>query len=117
MPVYCYVRGKNVVERVYPISSAPSSIRIKGKTYKRSIAAEHSNFKDTPGNWPRKTVMSGVHRGQAKELQQFLDKAGVPTRVHPDGEMTLESRGHRKRVHKALGYYDRSGGYGDAAPS
>lgn len=117
MPIYCYVRKNKLVERFYPIASAPNRIRIKGKTYKRSIAAEHGQFKDTPGNWPQRTTMSGVHRGQAEELRVFLEKAGVPTHVYPDGEMRLESRGHRRRVHKALGYYDRSGGYGDAAPS
>lgn len=118
MPTYCYVnKSGKVVERIYPIGKAPSTIKLDGSRYARCIAVEHAGFRNTPGNWPQKTTMSGVLPSQANELRDFLQRKGVPTEVCKDGEMILRDRAHRKQVHQALGYYDRDGGYGDAAPT
>ena len=67
-----------------------------------------------PACWPMASDAAGVNPDQIKEAMEGARKAGVPTEFNRDGQAIFTSREHRKRYCKALGFYDRSGTYGDA---
>lgn len=114
MPVYAYVNDAgDVIEEIHRIGKAPKRVTRKGVKYVRAIAVEHSGFKDTPGNYPMRTDVEGVHPSQAKELSDYLAEKGVPTQVYSDGTVRWESRGHRREYLKARGMIDRDAGYSD----
>ena len=119
MPVFCYSTedGSETIEEVFRCGKAPASVTRNGRKYMRDIGAEHGSFRNTPGAWPKWTIMSGVHPSQRQELAQFLEKSGVPTQVNAQGEMKWESRGHRSKVLRALGYFDKNAGYSDPTPT
>jgi hypothetical protein len=57
-----------------------------------------------------------VHPSQVKEATEDAKKKGVPTEFMPDGRPVFTSREQRKRYCQMYGFFDKSGGYGDAAP-
>lgn len=120
MPVYCYTnKSGKTIERIYRIGKAPDTIKVDGSRYARNIAVEHLGFKNTPGNWPQVNDVGGLccHPSERSQLIEYLAGQGVPTHVNKNGDCVLESRTHRKQVMKAMGYFDKSGGYGDAQPT
>ncbi len=114
MPIYCFTNLKGeTIERMHSIVNIPKRITQSGVWYERDIAAEHGQFRNTPGNWPKVTELDGVCSHQAKDLHDYLQKKGVPTEVRPDGSMVLRDREHRRRVNAARGLHDMDGGYSD----
>lgn len=66
--------------------------------------------------WPHVAEMSGVPKCQIDEAKECCDKAGVPTEWVVKGNSASpvwRSRQHRNEWMKAMGRYDRQGGYGD----
>lgn len=116
MPQYVYTNEENgeSVQRVYPMTRIPRTIRVKGLVYHRDIAAEHGGFKNTPGNWPQKSWSVGVHPSQIKEAYAESVRNGVPTDFAPNGDRIFRDRKHRADWCKANNTFDRSAGYGDA---
>lgn len=118
MPVYCYTHWKTekTIERVFPIRRIPKRVVHEGQWYERDIAAEHRDFRDTPGNWPMVTdTLDGVCSSSAKELSDYLAKKGVPTEVRPNGDIVYRDNDHRNKVLKARGMRDRDAGFGQWA--
>lgn len=66
--------------------------------------------------WPMVCEMNGVHPDQIPEASRYLAERGAETDFTPDGSAIWRSREHRKRYCRAMGLYDRNGGYGDASP-
>ena len=66
--------------------------------------------------WPIVSDAMGVSEEQIPEAQAILKQHGVHTDYTPDGRPVLRDRAHRKAHMKALGFYDRSAGFGDQAP-
>lgn len=68
--------------------------------------------------WSRgqKSVALAVHPSQVKEATEDATAKGVPTDFTEDGRPVFRDRDHRRRYHKAYGFYDRDAGYGDQAP-
>lgn len=72
-----------------------------------------------PANWPLYSEALAV---PVEDAQKYVDDArakGIPTefKIHEDGTCAMPvhpDRAHRKAYHKAYGYHDRAGGYGDA---
>jgi hypothetical protein len=114
--IYCYrTRDGQLVERSFRIGTAPKSIRVDGKTARRSLAdetkdlrvgSEHENRPS--GTWPMTCVASGVNAEQAPELRNFLKSAGVPTEVTSDGDPIYTSARHRRKALKARGMVDKA---------
>lgn len=64
-----------------------------------------------------RSVAIGVHPSQVEDAQREAAAVGVPTEYDPKtGDAIFTSREHRKRLCKALGYFDRDAGYGDPTP-
>lgn len=57
---------------------------------------------------------ASVHPAQIKEARALLARHGVQTDFDQKGRPTFRSRSHRKAHCEALGFIDKSGGYGDA---
>lgn len=83
-----------------------------GEVVKRDIAAEHSEFRQTPGNWPMKSNAMGCGEGQEIESMQAAAEAGVPTEFK-NGYAIFTGPEHRKKYCEAYGYHDKNGGYSD----
>ena len=116
MPTYCYSsKDGRIVERVYPVGSAPKRIQIQGRVYHRDFALERPNTRP-PGNWPMESYALGVNPDQAKEAEAESVKMGVPTQFASNGDAVFTSPSHRKRYAEALGYFDRNAGYSDPQP-
>lgn len=113
MPTYSYSRGDEVVERVFPMGEAPQKIRVGRKVFERDVAADHRQFKNTPGNWPMYCDASGVNPDQIPEAIAHAKSLGVSCDFTKDGRAIFTSPGHRKRYLEAHGFFDRNGGYGD----
>lgn len=65
---------------------------------------------------PSKVKLSdalAVHPSQVEEAREQAKKLGVPTEFAKDGRAVITSRYHQKRLVKALGMFNRDGGYGD----
>ena len=109
MARYCYRNGRDMVERIFPASSIPEEIEVRGRTYKRSRRDEweEQTIPQTLG-WPMECVASGVHPSQRQELADYLKKKGVPTEVNADGNPIYRDAQHRKKALKARGFYDKA---------
>ena len=55
-----------------------------------------------------------VHPKQIGEAVEDARRKGVPTDFDRSGRPIFGDRDHKKRYCQAYGFYDRSGGYGDA---
>jgi hypothetical protein len=63
---------------------------------------------------PLRSYGMGVQPGQAKQMHERLRQAGVTgCEVKPDGKVFFTDRGARRRALRALGMFDRDGGYRD----
>lgn len=117
MPVYCYrtKRGTFRVERVYSMRAVPRTIRVRGRTLYRDIAAEHGGFRNTPGIWPMASDAAGVHPSQIAEAMAEDRRNGVPTDYTRDGRPILRDPDHYKRYMEANGLFARNsyGGRGE----
>lgn len=107
MPMYCYSNGDDVIQRWFPMSHHPKSIRHKGKTYVRDLSAERP-FVAPHAGWPIECVASGVNPDQAGELRDYLAKKGVPTEVSADGNPIYRDARHRRKALKARGMHDNA---------
>ena len=115
MPVYCFRNADNEpVELFMTISEMSSrsrddmSILHEGETLKRDKAAELRGFADTNDKgWPLISEGAGTHPSEIAATQELLQKKGVSCDYTPDGRPVMRDPRHRKRVLKALGYYDR----------
>jgi hypothetical protein len=109
MPTYCYQEGETgrIHERVFAIGTAPEYFKEGGKEYFRCYQAERKSVPPTKG-WPLTCYASGVHPSQAGQLREYLERAGVPTEVTPDGDPVYRDARHRRRALKARGMVDKS---------
>ncbi len=116
MPTYCYTTPDETetIEEVFSVGKAPAKVRRNGKVYERDIAAEHQGSQDHGGQWPILCDASGVHPDQVPEAMAVAKRKGVPTTFTRDGRAILRDRAHRVAYHRAVGLFDRDGGYGDA---
>lgn len=116
MPMYCYRsrdRRKRVITRVFPSECIPESIVEKRIRYDRARDAEWGGISVPSTTWnnPIHCVASGVHPSQRKELEDYLAKRGVPTRVDADGNPIYTSANHRRKALKARGFHDNASYY------
>ena len=77
--------------------------------------------KRNAGKWPYASEAMAVGYGHdiakgVKEAQAILAQHGVKTEYDSLGRPVLRDRAHRKAHMRALGFYDRNAGYGDAEP-
>ena len=113
MPTYCYrSRDKQhkLIQRVFSVSERTESFKENGRIYDRSPSDEWQGVGIPSSVWnnPLHCVASGVHPSQRKELEEYLAKKGVPTKVDADGNPIYTSAAHRKKALKARGMYDKS---------
>ncbi len=114
MPTYLYRTEDDVVHaHVCPVGKAPETLTVDGVVAKRSIVDEHSGHHDTNANYPMKCEASGVFPSQIAEAQNILKVQGTSAEYTPDGRPIYTSAIHRKACLRAMGLYDRNGGYGD----
>ena len=90
-------------------------IELDGEMYQRDYETEISG---SPSGgcaaWPMKSDSAGVHPSQVREVTEKSDNMGVRTEFDKTtGQAVFTSRGHRAKYLKAMGMYDRNGGYGD----
>lgn len=123
MPLYAYRRDDTgEIERVV-MSFAEIDRRENddgtivlddGVIGRRDFKAECQNtYRNTSEAWPYLSDALGVNPRQVEAAAKAAEEAGVPTNFHPDGRAELRTRGHRRRLMKALGMRDRDAGYGD----
>lgn len=79
----------------------------------RGIAPGTAPNTQAAGAWPMLSDALGVMPEQIPEAREELRAKGVDANFSTDGRIEFRSRGHRKAVCEALGYYDRNGGYSD----
>lgn len=113
MPTYCFRsrdRRGEVIERVFPSSRIPKSVKVGRRRYDRARDAEWGGISVPSTVWanPIHCVASGVHPSQRKELETYLKEAGVPTRVDADGNPIYTSAQHRRKALKARGMHDNA---------
>jgi hypothetical protein len=114
MPRYCYSDDEgNVIIRKFGMNRIPKTFKLGGKVFTRDYRAEHSDFKNTPGNWPMKSDAAGVHPDQIQEAVNHSIKNGVPTSFTSDGRAIFTDANHRKKYCRLIGLHDRNGGYRD----
>lgn len=129
MPTYCYrTSGGRLVELTMSATQMARRqvngvIRARkgeadgvrpGQPLERDLAAEHGGFRNTPGNWPMKSLSCGVRPDQIPEAMAEDRRRGVAAEYDSHtGEIVWTSPGHRKRWCEAHGYFDRNAGYGD----
>lgn len=70
----------------------------------------------TGKSWPLISDALGVHPKQVAEAIESARAKGVPTEFTAKGQPIFTSRAHRTAYCRVYGFYDRNGGYGDAAP-
>ncbi len=87
-----------------------------GKTMHRDIRAEHTRFRNTPGNWPMESYAAGVEPCEIPEMMKIDAEHGVPTDYSSEGDPILRSPQHRKDYCRAHDLFDRNAGYSDPAP-
>lgn len=109
MAVYCYSRGTESVERVFPAGHAPKSVMHGGRRFVRDFGLEGVSVPSSAWNTPIHCVASGVHPAQRAELEKFFSDHGCPTRVDSDGNPIYTSAAHRRKALKLRGFRDRSG--------
>lgn len=108
MPVYCYEDAEGVViERVFSMGTAPTSLHANGRMFSRCYHAERAGVPSSAG-WPMECIASGVNASQAGELRQHLASRGVPTEVSRDGNPIYRDARHRRRALAARGMFDRA---------
>lgn len=68
------------------------------------------------GDWakPIHSDALAVHPDDRDKAIREAQERGVPTDFDSEGRPLLRSRKHRKDYMTAFGFFDRSGGYGDA---
>lgn len=66
--------------------------------------------------WNYASEAMAVDPADIPMAQEILRRHGVSTEYTPTGEPIIRSRAHRKAHAEAMGFYDRSGGYGDPQP-
>jgi len=80
----------------------------------KKFAGRVFGSRTTPaGTWPLHSDAFGCHPKQIPELRNWTKEQGCPTEYTPDGRAILRDRAHRKALGRAMGYYDKQGGYGD----
>lgn len=124
MPTYCYRDPKGNIHEVTMSVAEKEACEVtiddkqyytleSGVTCERDMIAEHMGFRNTPGTYPYYSDAMGVHPDQIPECRDYLSKRGVNAQFHPDGRVLVESKGQRKAMAEARGFYDRNGGYSD----
>jgi hypothetical protein len=116
MPIYCYrnPRTKRLVERSFPMGTAPQTVRVGRFSYDRCLPAEvASQGGMQPSTWPMKSRALAVHPTQRRQYMEFAEKHGVPTHFDDMGHPVFQTKNHRKRYAELVGATDFDGGYGD----
>lgn len=113
MPTYCYRscdKRRKLVTITCSMKERPVSFVENGVKYERSPADEWQGVSVPSSTWnnPIHCVASGVHPSQREDLEKFLKKAGVPTRVDADGNPIYTSAAHRRKALKARGMHDKA---------
>jgi hypothetical protein len=76
-----------------------------------------SGISTCPSNYPMVCTAIGVHPSQIKAHTEHLRSIGCGDVEHTkDGDVILRSKGQRKKVCEALGFFDRNGGHSDPQP-
>lgn len=119
--IYCYVcpqcDHKQEVNKPMSESREPVSCEKCGLIMNRDIRSEHSNFHNTPGNYPFESDAAGVGVKQVDEAIKHAIDVGVPTDFNKaTGNPIFTSKGHRKEFCEKHGLYDRNAGYSDPKP-
>lgn len=63
--------------------------------------------------WPMRSEALACDPSQVKEMNERNAKAGIGAHYTPDGTCVIPDRWTRKKLLKAEGFHDKSGGYGD----
>lgn len=105
------IDGKEVSKRVYARELKAAMKRVKKHEMPKATAARIGC-----ANWPLVSEALSVHPDQVQEAIDSARRKGVPTEFTKSGAPIFTSREHRKRYCEAYHFYDRQGGYGDAAP-
>lgn len=113
MPTYCYRsrdKQRKLITRVFSVEERPKSFKEDGRIWDRSPEDEWKGIGVPSSVWtnPIHCVASGVHPSQRRELEDFLAKKGVPTKVDEDGNPIYTSAAHRRKALKARGMHDKS---------
>lgn len=123
MPTYCYRLSDGsivsltmtVVEMESRQQSDGSIILEDGKKGDRDYPAEYGGPRRC-ATWPMISDALGVAPDQVTAARQQAQALGIPTEFTREGRAILTGPGHRKRLCRALGFYDKNAGYGDPAP-
>lgn len=102
-------------DEFYPMDEAPKRMPCPdcGAMCKARIRAQV----ETTRGWPMYSDALTVHPSQIEAQQAALARQGVTVEFRDDGAPKLESRAHRARVLRAMGYADANPGYSDPAPN
>lgn len=78
MSIYCYTDGTDVVEREFPIGSAPQTITVEGKRWKRSYRDEAAGFippEGAPGKKDRQFIVRSMEPFAPEFENHITDKS------------------------------------------
>jgi hypothetical protein len=101
-----FIDGEEVTKAKFDRLCRPKGKRgLTVQTPPSTIASSHKA-------WPRLSDALGVSPKQRQEAQEQSIKLGVPTEFAEDGRAVLRDTAHQRDLQKALGYFNRDGGYG-----
>lgn len=99
-----YIDDKQVAEAEYRATCKPFDM------------SELSAPPAAEANWKQPIASEAIacHPDQIPEMRASLEAAGVKAEIDSHGRVIMTSRAHKREICKAMGMFDRDGGYGDA---
>lgn len=116
MPHYVYECAKGHATHLFVPVEDYSRITLCDKCGDQAERVYGQTMINTGRGYPMLSDAAGVNPSQIKAEQRFLESRGVKTEFTRDGAAIFRDRKHRKEHLRAVGMFDKSGGYGDAAP-
>lgn len=90
--------------------------KVRKRLAKKRKQAETSGRIRTRAKWPIESEAMAVDPEDIGKAREIAKRAGVSTEYTRTGEPILRSAAHRRAHCRAMGFYDRQAGFGDAAP-
>lgn len=105
--IYCYAtEDGQVIERDFPMGTAPKDILVKGQVAHRSFQAEHAAQKSDKGQfnaeWPKRSEAMGVHPSQIEEAKKLCPSS----EFDKDGALIARDQKHLAQCAKEAGMTD-----------
>lgn len=102
MPTYCYrTTDGQLVERVFPIGTAPPYVRVAGRRARRDMTAERGGNRPCDHGYPLRSRSLGCPPHAVEQRKLDLKRVGVATEFDRDGSAIIRNRSHKLALMRA----------------